>query len=64
MGVVGLIKPVRVPTESLYIDIPLMIVITIALYPMFSSGRKVSRLEGVILLSVYVGYIVFVSLRG
>ncbi|MBD3382117.1 MAG: calcium/sodium antiporter [candidate division Zixibacteria bacterium] len=64
MGVVGLIKPVRVPTESLYIDIPLMIVITIALYPMFSSGRKVSRLEGVMLLSVYVGYIVFVALRG
>jgi cation:H+ antiporter len=64
MGVVGLIHPVDVPLESLYSDLPVMIVITVLLFPMFYSGRRLTRLEGVFLISVYTGYIVYIALRG
>ena len=59
LGLPGLINPTRLDTDMLSRDLPVMIGITIALFAMsFGFGRqgRISRLEGGILLGVYVFY--------
>ena len=64
IGVVGLIRPIPQPSVSFILDIAVMLGLTAMLYPMLASGRKLSRTEGLILIAVYVGYIIYISIRG
>ncbi|MGW8248661.1 MAG: calcium/sodium antiporter [Acidiferrobacterales bacterium] len=59
LGLPGLIRPARLDPELLSRDLPVMIVITIALFAMsYGFGRqgRISRLEGAILLGAYLFY--------
>jgi cation:H+ antiporter len=64
MGVVGLIKPIYKPDMSIILDMGVMLGLTILLLPMFYTGRRLSRLEGIGLLIIYAGYITYISIRG
>ncbi|MCV7056055.1 calcium/sodium antiporter [Mycolicibacterium gilvum] len=48
-------------TEGLVrIDIPVMVVVGLACIPIFLSGRRVSRMEGGMMVAAYLGYLAFV----
>lgn len=55
LGVAPLICPIRTENIS-YVDMALMVFLSILLYPVMKSGMKISRREGAILLLVYIGY--------
>jgi cation:H+ antiporter len=55
LGLCALIKPISAPGISL-IDLGLMLAIAVALLPLCKTGGKISRIEGAVLLAVYVGY--------
>jgi len=64
MGIVGLIRPVNCPSYSIWLDMGVMMGLTVLLLPMLYTGRKLSRAEGITLLFVYAGYITFITIRG
>lgn len=55
LGLCALIMPIHAPGISL-VDLAVMLVIAVALLPLCKTGGRVSRLEGAVLLGVYVGY--------
>jgi len=56
LGVAGLLTPIDGPGIKSF-DIMVMVMITIAIYPIILTGQKISRLEGLFLLLAYCGYI-------
>jgi len=50
----AIITNIVVPDQVLTVQIPLMIGLTFALYPIMRSGRQVHRVEGTFLLAAYV----------
>ncbi|MCI5778225.1 MAG: calcium/sodium antiporter [Lentisphaeria bacterium] len=58
VGIVPLIRPIDAPGIS-PVDLWLMLGISAALLPIMATGMKISRREGVLLLLVYIGYMVY-----
>ncbi len=58
LGVASLFKPLPVPGEIMSRDIWWLIGITVLMFPMMLSGKKVNRWEGFILLAAITAYIV------
>jgi len=63
LGIVGLIHPVSGPDISIWLDYGVMLILTVLLLPMLFTGRRLSRIEGLFLLAIYAGYIVYIALR-
>ena len=57
LGLVALIHPVSVNPAALKLEFPVMIVLSILIYPVMKIGSKISRIEGVLLLCFYFGFI-------
>jgi len=64
IGVVGLIKPIQQPSSSIFLDLGVMLGLTVFLFPILFSGRRIKRHEGAILLLIYIGYICYICIRG
>ena len=62
LGASSAIHPVMVSQESLY-DMVFLIVVSIMSYFFVASNRKVNRMEGVIMVACYVGYMIYIILR-
>jgi cation:H+ antiporter len=60
-GIVGISSVVRplVPAGVGPVDLGAMLVLALMLLPLMRSGFRVSRVEGVLLLAVYAGYLVY-----
>lgn len=58
LGLAGLADPGGVPVDprALSLDLPVMIGAALVCLPLFLSGSRVSRLEGLLLLLAYAGY--------
>ena len=59
VGIAGTIHPMQVGAEVLYRDCAVMGILTLALFVFgygFRGPGRISRIDGVLLLSVYVGY--------
>lgn len=50
---------IRVNQDILWFDLPLAALVALACYPVFRSGQRVSRSEGITFVALYVLYIVF-----
>jgi cation:H+ antiporter len=48
-----------IPASLVRIDIPIMVAVALACIPIFMTGRRVSRGEGVAMVSAYVAYLMF-----
>jgi len=59
LGLVALIHPISVNPVALKLDFPVMIVLSILIYPVMKIGSKISRIEGVLLLCFYFGFIYY-----
>ena len=64
MGIVPLIKPIQIPANAVLIQMPLMLVLTIALLPMIRFQGGVKRSAGIILLGVYAVFTVYMYRGG
>ena len=58
LGIVSLIAPPTVSEQVLWLDLPVMAALAIALAPILFSGSRISRAEGVALLTVAALYTV------
>lgn len=56
LGLVALIHPITVNPEALKLDFPVMIVLSILIYPVMKIGSRISRVEGAVLLCFYFGF--------
>ncbi|WP_435020384.1 calcium/sodium antiporter [Tundrisphaera sp. TA3] len=61
LGLSGLVRPVRVPSEIIVGDNLWMLGLTLLLFPVMFTGRRIGRSEGVLLLACY-GLYLFVLL--
>ncbi|MGF1668849.1 MAG: calcium/sodium antiporter [Balneolaceae bacterium] len=61
IGITGLFFPASIIIEeqSLFFDIPVMLVVFVACLPIFFSGFKISRWEGFYFLACYFTYMLF-----
>ena len=59
LGISATVAPagVNVHEQSLAFDIPLMLAVSVACYPVFLTGKQVSRLEGTVMLLFYAAYL-------
>ncbi|MEO9329091.1 calcium/sodium antiporter [Gordonia aurantiaca] len=57
LGVTALVKPVEVTDDLIRVDIPLMTAVAVLCIPVFLSGRRVSRPEGIGFVALYVVYL-------
>lgn len=62
LGVAPLITPIKAEGIS-YVDMILMLVLSIALYPIMKTGMKINRKEGILLLAVYISYTVYLIVK-
>lgn len=62
LGLVSIIHPVSVDSSLLKFEFPVMIFFSIIVLPIMMTGKKVTRLEGVLLLVLYAGFI-FMTVR-
>ena len=57
LGACAVTRPQRVTPQSIWVDAPVMLLVTLALLPMVKTGGIISRSEGIVLLLVYLGYL-------
>lgn len=62
LGVCSSINPINIDNRTLLSEFFLLIV-TLALFPIFYTQKKISRVEGAILLVLYVGYVTLIFMR-
>ncbi|MCH7904976.1 MAG: calcium/sodium antiporter [Armatimonadetes bacterium] len=55
-------NPIPVPASALAFDIPVMIVVAVACVPIFFTGFKIMRWEGVLFLCYYIAYTLYLVL--
>lgn len=60
LGVVSIIHPVKVDSTLLGFEFPVMIFFSILLLPLMITWKRVSRIEGFLLLALYAGFIYMV----
>ncbi len=58
IGSVALIRPLNVMSETLFFELPAMLLFSVALIPMMRGTLAVNRIEGFILVSGYFAFIV------
>jgi cation:H+ antiporter len=65
LGIASLVSPsgIAVPAAALGFDIPMMIVVSVAAFPIFLTGYVVSRGEGFLFLFYYVAYTSYLILQ-
>lgn len=63
LGTTAVITPIEVPAEIAAFDIWVMLGVTALLLMQLRSGWKLSRIEGALLVALYVGYSLFLAMR-
>ncbi|MBC8318468.1 MAG: calcium/sodium antiporter [Desulfobulbaceae bacterium] len=61
MGTAAIVKPFALQPQLLIRDLPVMILFSAVLVPMFYYGNKIKRIHGFLLLLGYVGYILLLK---
>lgn len=57
LGLTALLIPLEVTQELIRIDLPVMVAVSLLCIPVFITGRKVSRTEGVVFMLTYLAYL-------
>lgn len=57
LGATALFKPLAVTPELIQIDIPVMLAVALLCIPVFFTGWRVSRAEGVLFVGLYAAYL-------
>jgi cation:H+ antiporter len=64
LGLAGIVAPtpLTVPASALAFDIPAMVAVAVACLPVFVSGRRIGRWEGLMFLAYYAAYVTWLIL--
>ena len=64
LGLTGLVAPdgISVPSAALSFDIPVMIATAVACLPIFFTGHRINRWEGLLFLGYYAAYTLYLFL--
>ncbi|MFZ9885967.1 MAG: calcium/sodium antiporter [Myxococcota bacterium] len=64
LGPTAVLAPagVPVPASALAFDMPVMIAVAVGALPIFFSGHRIARWEGVLFLAMYAAYLTYVAL--
>lgn len=62
LGVTSTIADISVSQAALSFDLPVMMAVAIACLPIFSTGNRISRWEGMLFISYYVAYAAYLGL--
>jgi cation:H+ antiporter len=62
IGLSAVVSPIHVTVEARSFDIPVMIAVAAACLPIFFTGWRIDRLEGLFFLGSYVAYLVYLYL--
>jgi len=62
LGISSLISGITV-SEQVLVDVGIMLAFSIVLIPIMRSGFVISRKEGILLITGYVGYVIFLLYR-
>ena len=57
LGIVAVIVPIEIGPSTLRFELPALVVFTLLLVAMMGYGRKLSRIDGAILVVCYVGFV-------
>ncbi len=57
LGTCAVISPQPLQSRTVFVDVPILIVLSILLLPVVKSGAQLSRKEGAMLVLAYAGYI-------
>ena len=57
LGLVALIHPVAVNPAAIRFDLPVMVALSVLIYPVMRIGSRISRIEGVFLVIFYLAFI-------
>ncbi len=60
LGICSIIREQSVSSQVLWIDAPVMAALSLVILPIMKSGNRISRGEGMLLLS---GYIIYAAVR-
>ena len=63
LGITAVIKPIAVPAEIAAFDIWVMLGVTALLLVQLRSGWRLTRIEGALLVALYIGYSLFLATR-
>lgn len=59
LGLISFIQPIEVNPSLLKFELPVMLILSIIIFPIMMTGKLISRIEGFILLLIYSGFIYF-----
>jgi cation:H+ antiporter len=64
LGITALVSPNALPVaaSAIRVDIPVMIAVAIVCLPVFANGHVLNRWEGLVFLTLYIGYLVWLVL--
>lgn len=62
LGVTSTVSGVPVSSAAIRFDIPVMLAVAIACLPIFYTGNRISRWEGLLFISYYVAYTAYLGL--
>ena len=60
VGLVAMIQPLKVDTEAITLHFPVMLGFGVLLLPLAWTSYRITRLEGGVLITAFVGYIVYI----
>lgn len=62
LGATAIVADIPVSTAALQFDIPVMLAVAIACLPIFYTGNRISRWEGMLFISYYIAYSAYLGL--
>jgi len=62
MGISGIIFPIDIAAEN-YADLWILLAAMVVVVPMMYTSKKISRVEGVLMMLAYVAYSAFIVMR-
>lgn len=63
VGLTASIAPIARTPELLNADLLVMLALTVTIFPFMWSRRRLSRLEGGVLLAIYLSYVIYLGMR-
>jgi cation:H+ antiporter len=58
LGITAVVVPIEIPSSVFFFDLPVMVILALACLPFFFSGGRISRVEGAVLLAIWMAYTV------
>ncbi|MEZ4459375.1 MAG: calcium/sodium antiporter [bacterium] len=63
LGIVACLKPISVGAAAVQYDVWVMLAVTLLIWPVMWTGKRISRIEGGLFLVAYIAYSIWLFLR-